>query len=223
MLLFVEDVGRHNAIDTIAGWMWMREATDASRCPPAHFRGRVRRAARLLHDRPPHQRDGHQVGADGRGHRGFAQRHHADGPRDRAEAWACAPSAAPPTSTSSATPARSGCSCSPNWPAPGIRDGARCACCNTRRPPFPVGMVCRRPARRGVPETPRRRARARRRCRCCSLRCWCWAMEVALSRLEVAGPARLDVQAWLSGWWTAGSSWAWLVGFPSGHRCRAGQ
>jgi FdhD protein len=25
MLLFVEDVGRHNAIDTIAGWMWMQE------------------------------------------------------------------------------------------------------------------------------------------------------------------------------------------------------
>ena len=24
MLLFVEDVGRHNAIDTIAGWMWMK-------------------------------------------------------------------------------------------------------------------------------------------------------------------------------------------------------
>ena len=24
MLLFVEDVGRHNAIDTIAGWMWMQ-------------------------------------------------------------------------------------------------------------------------------------------------------------------------------------------------------
>jgi FdhD protein len=23
MLLFVEDVGRHNAIDTIAGWLWM--------------------------------------------------------------------------------------------------------------------------------------------------------------------------------------------------------
>ena len=33
MLLFVEDVGRHNAIDTIAGWMWMWEmapALDAS-------------------------------------------------------------------------------------------------------------------------------------------------------------------------------------------------
>lgn len=26
MLLFVEDVGRHNAIDTIAGWMWLRAA-----------------------------------------------------------------------------------------------------------------------------------------------------------------------------------------------------
>ena len=25
MLLFVEDVGRHNAIDTIAGWMWMND------------------------------------------------------------------------------------------------------------------------------------------------------------------------------------------------------
>ena len=25
MLLFVEDVGRHNAIDTIAGWMWLRD------------------------------------------------------------------------------------------------------------------------------------------------------------------------------------------------------
>jgi FdhD protein len=25
MLLFVEDVGRHNAMDTIAGWMWMKD------------------------------------------------------------------------------------------------------------------------------------------------------------------------------------------------------
>lgn len=27
MLLFVEDVGRHNAIDTIAGWMWLNEVS----------------------------------------------------------------------------------------------------------------------------------------------------------------------------------------------------
>ena len=29
-------------------------------------------------------------------------------------------------------------------------------------------------------------------------------LELALSRFEVAGPARMDLQAWLSGWWTAG-------------------
>lgn len=38
MLLFVEDVGRHNAIDTIAGWMWMNMApaldTGGSLLPP---------------------------------------------------------------------------------------------------------------------------------------------------------------------------------------------
>lgn len=35
MLLFVEDVGRHNAIDTIAGWMWLQEAAalDTSQAP----------------------------------------------------------------------------------------------------------------------------------------------------------------------------------------------
>ena len=30
MLLFVEDVGRHNAIDTIAGWMWMQDGLPMS-------------------------------------------------------------------------------------------------------------------------------------------------------------------------------------------------
>jgi FdhD protein len=30
MLLFVEDVGRHNAIDTIAGWMWLQESSGHS-------------------------------------------------------------------------------------------------------------------------------------------------------------------------------------------------
>ena len=28
MMIFVEDVGRHNAIDTIAGWMWMQDDAD---------------------------------------------------------------------------------------------------------------------------------------------------------------------------------------------------
>lgn len=30
MLLFVEDVGRHNAIDTIAGWMWLNLPADSA-------------------------------------------------------------------------------------------------------------------------------------------------------------------------------------------------
>ena len=35
MLIFVEDVGRHNAIDTIAGWMWMHGITQAAPLPGA--------------------------------------------------------------------------------------------------------------------------------------------------------------------------------------------
>lgn len=39
MLLFVEDVGRHNAIDTIAGWMWLQglSALDAPQDDPLVF------------------------------------------------------------------------------------------------------------------------------------------------------------------------------------------
>ena len=33
MLLFVEDVGRHNAIDTIAGWMWLHGGDEAPATP----------------------------------------------------------------------------------------------------------------------------------------------------------------------------------------------
>ena len=33
LLTFVEDVGRHNAIDTIAGWMWMNPETSSSGSP----------------------------------------------------------------------------------------------------------------------------------------------------------------------------------------------
>ncbi len=32
MLMFVEDVGRHNAIDTIAGWMWVHGVTGEDKC-----------------------------------------------------------------------------------------------------------------------------------------------------------------------------------------------
>jgi FdhD protein len=37
MLVFVEDVGRHNAIDTIAGWMWMNGVSTARAEPDQPF------------------------------------------------------------------------------------------------------------------------------------------------------------------------------------------
>ena len=47
MLLFVEDVGRHNAIDTIAGWMWMNIApTLATSCAALPPEGDAAPAAR---------------------------------------------------------------------------------------------------------------------------------------------------------------------------------
>ena len=55
--MFVGDVGRHNAIDTIAGWMWLHGVDGADK---------------IFHDRAADQRDGHQVGADGRAHRRLA-------------------------------------------------------------------------------------------------------------------------------------------------------
>jgi FdhD protein len=37
MLLFVEDVGRHNAIDTIAGWLWLQQDGALAQADPASF------------------------------------------------------------------------------------------------------------------------------------------------------------------------------------------
>ena len=51
MLLFVEDVGRHNAIDTIAGWMWMNMAptlpTACGSLPPEGAAAPAARKSRL--------------------------------------------------------------------------------------------------------------------------------------------------------------------------------
>jgi FdhD protein len=41
MLLFVEDVGRHNAIDTIAGWMWMQDSAMATADKVFYTTGRL--------------------------------------------------------------------------------------------------------------------------------------------------------------------------------------
>ncbi len=69
ILTFVEDVGRHNAVDAIAGWMLAR--------------GRGRRRQGVLHDGPAHLGDGDQGGADGHPVPRVALRAHQDGPRDR--------------------------------------------------------------------------------------------------------------------------------------------
>ncbi|MDO9359762.1 MAG: C13 family peptidase [Polaromonas sp.] len=52
-----------------------------------------------------------------------------------------------------------------------------------------------------------------------------FALEIALLRLEVAGPARFDVQAWLSGWWgtALGAAVAWWVLHPPGASAGDGQ
>ncbi len=72
MLMFVEDVGRHNAIDCIAGWMAMH--------------GVSRRRQDLLHHRAADERDGHEGGADGRADHRLAQRRHRDGARTGGQA-----------------------------------------------------------------------------------------------------------------------------------------
>jgi FdhD protein len=41
MLLFIEDVGRHNAIDTIAGWMWLQQPAIASADKVFYTTGRL--------------------------------------------------------------------------------------------------------------------------------------------------------------------------------------
>ena len=37
MLVFVEDVGRHNAVDTIAGWMWLQDPEDMDGADKAFY------------------------------------------------------------------------------------------------------------------------------------------------------------------------------------------
>jgi FdhD protein len=65
MLMFVEDVGRHNAVDTIAGWMVMNDVSGHDKV--------------FLHHGQAHQRDGHQVSADGCAYCRIAQWHYPNG------------------------------------------------------------------------------------------------------------------------------------------------
>jgi FdhD protein len=67
LLMFVEDVGRHNAIDTLAGWMAMHDV------------GGRRRG--FSHHGAADQRDGAEVRADRRAHHRLAQRRDGHGPR----------------------------------------------------------------------------------------------------------------------------------------------
>ena len=69
MLLFVEDVGRHNAMDTIAGWMWMQDVaptlpTSCGSLPPE---GAAAPAARQSRFRGPDWQGAHAApaGEDG--------------------------------------------------------------------------------------------------------------------------------------------------------------
>jgi hypothetical protein len=68
LLYFVEDVGRHNAVDAIAGLMWLDG---------------VRRRQGVLHHRPPDLRNGDQGRADGHSLPAVALGHHPDGAHGR--------------------------------------------------------------------------------------------------------------------------------------------
>ena len=56
MLLFIEDVGRHNAIDTIAGWLWLQQGADPAFGPSPVRREDLEDMAAIASDdtSPPH-------------------------------------------------------------------------------------------------------------------------------------------------------------------------